>query len=263
MNIDELINFDHSLILDLTRTDFDNIVNKISTCDFQETMLSVVNIMANIDFMKNGVFSLVKTEDIYSSEILYRCIIEHYIKQEYLVLKYLTTRNNSVGIEYKYFSDIGEQFDFINSVNKQNKLFNKEEVEYDFNEVLSLRYPEYRNLSKQKVREIKNQFSINNLIKVICELSKNISNISEMKDFILDYSILSSFVHGGQNAINAMLSFSQNENQKQKEKYKIVRQAMNISYLSRFNVLILSSNFYKDSKKVMLLMKEQIGKIEP
>lgn len=263
MNISELIDLDRELVVDKISSDFESIVKMTGECGFMETMFSVINIMSNIEFMKSGIFSLINADDIYSSEILYRCMIEHYLKQKYLYLKYLSTKNNSVGIEFKYFGDISEQYDFINSINKQNGIFQKNEKEIDFNQIIGNKYPQYLNLTKKEIREIKNQFSVNNIIKSINEMEKIKSGVSEMKDFILDYSILSSFVHGGQNSINAMLSYSINPMNKESEKYKIVRQAINISYLSRINVLLLSSFFYKDYKKVIQKIVEQTSRITP
>ena len=98
---------------------FDVISDAIKKSMNKEKPLSIfsfVSFLPKIESIRLGVFDLARAEGYYSINILYRSLIEHYIKAVYLWIKTIENNNDEVGIDYWIFGSDKEIVDYARAL---------------------------------------------------------------------------------------------------------------------------------------------------
>ena len=149
------------------------------------------------NFLKEAIFELSKNEDIYSAGILFRSLIEHYVKFQYIFLRWAQEKNDTVGEEYYKFCDLAEDLSYIDSLKNANKLIVNEFISRNPFDILQEIKQE---ASKHSIKEIQNKASQFNYRKILEYIALTappniVSNF--IWKIIPEYSELSSLVHGG------------------------------------------------------------------
>ena len=52
--------------------------------EFKKSATTTIAFIGNTNFIKNGIFDLYESQNVYSIKILFRSLIEHYLKFQYL-----------------------------------------------------------------------------------------------------------------------------------------------------------------------------------
>lgn len=191
--------------------------------------------------------------DIYSSSVLLRGLIEHYLIFFYAITEIEKNRNDLVGISWYFIYKIAEDFKQENYINKIKAIKNREQI--NSLKLLQDKYPGLTQSDYEKINTIGNKFAKLDIIAK--QLINNINALEQVSDKIrvnvelLEfYNKLSSYVHGGPMAELESSSFLSIEKNADFRREKIISISETLTYTSYclfFDFINLStSNKYKN-----------------
>ena len=193
----------------------EKIINEI----FKETLVKIEDKISNHPYPKSIMAIYAKVQEIelirqslnnsdvnfYSSQVLLRILLEHYIVAYYMYFKTISDKNDTIGKEY--YDDYMKS-EIIKRENYYKKLDEiKGEPQHENINGYLEKYEVFENMSQREIDIIHqkaSQFGIRIIIKFLFD-HKNI-NVKEkalhymMFDFLEKYNKLSSYVHGGVSA---------------------------------------------------------------
>jgi len=152
-------------------------------------------------FLKNAILATCQSEDSYSSKILYRSYIEHYLRHRYLLFKFLEVKSDEPGNDYYHFAMLEEGIRFLYGVNKSNQIHSGTVGKIDLSEDIEalLQRPEYKGISKAEALSKSAQFEYKQILSYFRQ-ARSATTTPEIPFFrwlVADYAELSSYVHGG------------------------------------------------------------------
>jgi len=162
------------------------------------SVFSVTSFLAKVESLRIGLFEVAKLEEYYSLGVLFRALIEHFIKFQYMSMKMLNQSEDEIGIDYWLFGQDREMIDFAKSAQHAYRLLGIDD-KYDVNEILKKHGIITEEKSASKIRKRSEQFQFNNMVRYISnqlEYEKS-GNSQFLMMFFPKYSELSSCVHGG------------------------------------------------------------------
>lgn len=168
------------------------------------SIFSVVSFLPKIESIRLGVFDLARVEGYYSINILYRSLIEHYIKAIYLWIKTIENNNDEVGIDYWIFGSDKEIVDYARALGDSYSLLgiiNKESPKQTLERMGVLDGDK----SITKIKNRTEQFNYKNMVRYISTNTKmKEKGVAPIINKIFPmYSELSSCVHGGPESVGA------------------------------------------------------------
>jgi translation initiation factor 2 beta subunit (eIF-2beta)/eIF-5 len=176
-----------------------------------KTILTLSMLCFRIGTIKDGIITLAEYSEIYSTKILYRSIIEHYLRYQYLFSEFIIQRNDDPVIEYNLFSDLSELIDYGASWQFVKRINQDDVNNQELYTVLKNIRPQ---ISRYSIKEIKRNvanYRYRNIVKYLHNNLSSKGNIGLDNNFILniipEYSELSSYVHGGIYAEHETISF--------------------------------------------------------
>jgi len=199
--------------------------------------------ITSTNFIKNSIFDCAENEDIYSVKILFRSLIEHFLRFNYIFFKYTSVKNDSESYKYYLILDLSENLKYLKSIKSANSIFGEDEMRLDkLWDELCEKFPKYKTYNKKEIETWTKDYSIKNIIDFI--QNKLPGGNDEFNPFlpsiILEYSDLSSFVHGGIFAYKNNMNFIENE-KRQKELLRITNLALfTSSSIKKLSYLIFS-----------------------
>jgi len=173
---------------------------------YPSTFSSFLSLMARIDFICTGILEVSRDGNIYSARILFRSMIDHFLKSQYLFVRWGKERTDDVGNEYLHFCNLIEQVRLSDAYRKKNRLLNQEKETLTF-ELIRRSFPELASFTNKEIENKASQFSYGKIISYIANaVYKN--EILPEEAFLPAtfpfYADLSSFVHGGPYALKSM-----------------------------------------------------------
>lgn len=157
-----------------------------------------------IDSIRAGIFEVAKIEENYSLQILYRSLIEQFIKCQYISMKAMSSSDDTIGIDYWLFGQDQEKIDYVKSVVDSYSMIGIK-PKMDPDKFLEEAGVIGSSKSKSLIRKKTDQFRYKNMTRYISDAlnSTEDSTFSILKFIFPLYSELSSCVHGGPGSINA------------------------------------------------------------
>lgn len=161
----------------------------------------------------------------YAMMILYRSIIEHFIKHAYIFMRFHTEHNDDVGKDYYENCTYKEMINKAIAFTYPNKLKIKSDMKQDHKEALN-------NAGR---------FSFSYMIDYIYEycietgLEEEDESKKAMRQAKNDYSICSSFTHGGPEAITMKMEIDKRIIQSQSTGYALLAQLHTIQTFANFD----------------------------
>jgi len=213
-------------------------------------------------FIKNAILDIAESENLYSMNILYRSLFDHYLKFHFLFNRSLKNRDDEAANDYYLYCDIEENLSFIENLKKGQKIFGMPENIEAAWDLLTKHRPELKNLKLDEVKKKASQFQYKNLIR---SLWQDFSRKPDAEGFFLlklilpEYSELSSYVHGGVFAEYALGNFADN----QKRERAIIGTSRTTFFLFWFIVhftYVAAFQFDKSLKEPLLKITEIIRK---
>lgn len=196
MNIEEK----EKVINEIFRKTQNEIEQRIENHTYPKSMMAFYAKVQQIELIKE---SLNKSDgNFYSSQVLLRILLEHYLVAYYMYFKTMSDKNDKIGEEYY---DEYLKSEIIKQENYYKKLDEiKGEPKYtDINGYLE-KYELFENMEQREIDNIHqkaSQFDIRKIIKYLFEhkgtneKEKTLHKI--LFDFLEKYNKLSSYVHGG------------------------------------------------------------------
>ncbi len=211
MSIEDIFDIDDELIEQLN-TPLTEMCLEIKKSKSPKTLEAILMIQLNLSFLKTGIFKNAEDENYYSMNVLLRSLSELFIKHLYLFIEFCHKKDDSVGQDYYKWTDIKEYQDYFKGLEKERELLGMEEKKIDLDGIISEIYSGYAELPNKKKKG--NKYPFYKLLKYVNEKVPVKSSI--LTNLPTDYSIMSSFVHGGPHA-NRLLMFNgiNEENRKQ------------------------------------------------
>ena len=206
-------------------TEIDDCVFKIIEKDAGKVFLSFKNnnlektgqalslFHVKIGFIKNGIYDQIEHNNLYSANILYRTLIEHYLKAQFILLESLKDGNDNIGKEYYQFADASEKLQLGSAYKRAGEILFPEKTFDDVFEVLKEMFPEFKEYSKKEIRNNTAKFNYRQIVEALYDLFYVQQNTQGngnnfLVNLIPEYSDLSSYVHGGPAADKSILNLS-------------------------------------------------------
>ena len=199
MNDIEAIRDIDEQVFDTIKEPLAEISSSFSKTQYPKTLSTFSLFVAKVDFIKNAIFDVSSNEDIYSSKILYRALIEHMLKFQYLFFRFSQEKSDRPAEEYELFSDLAEDVEYTKAWLTVSKIRNDANTQQDIWDRLKEVKPELAKYSKKEIEEKVSQFRYKNVIKYINDVLPSDDRSRELPilKLIPEYSELSSFVHAG------------------------------------------------------------------
>ncbi|EMY63544.1 hypothetical protein LEP1GSC203_0414 [Leptospira terpstrae serovar Hualin str. LT 11-33 = ATCC 700639] len=154
-----------------------------------------------------NLIQLLRDKNYYSAKIIYRSLIEHYLKSQYLLSNF--DKNKNLSFDYHLYGKIEEFINDIKMKNLHRSLKGMDKLNEW--ELVKSSFPEIEFKTKKDLNDEIQNFSIKNIIKKLTYLFKEYSQIHDHFEIITrDYWESSMFVHGNPGA-NDFLIKSNNQ----------------------------------------------------
>lgn len=175
------------------------ILKLIETKKIPKTIELFSMYMNNTSFLKNGIFDSLESDNLYTSKVLFRSLIEHYLRFLFVYFNYLSDKDDTKSEHYYIALEISEFLAYNKPLNiMKGKNITTATLNNEWDN-LCIEYPALSKYSKKEILLYSKQLSIRNIIKFINEqvgVSKNTGYVL-LPNMISEYSKLSSYVHGG------------------------------------------------------------------
>lgn len=207
------------------------------------------------DKIFNAILSLATQDDLYSIYILYRSLLEHAYKSFYIFSKVATEFNDDTAEKYQKHFFISEVLAQQAGVLEMEDLINGKTDKTDFISFLVEKLPEMDGFDKENQKEISlaiKQFKLSEMIKFLHNnlASKNASVGHVFAQTLPEYSLVSTFTHGGSYASKIMDKFSELD-KLQEELDRVVKISFSVCGITKENVLVT----YRPDKEILNALK--------
>lgn len=198
-------------MFEIIEESFPSLLSTVFESDYRQTGLSLTSFHSKTHFIKNAIFDLCENDDLYSARILFRSLIEHFLRHQYIFIRFAFEKNDKVGEDFYKYCDLGENRDFLKNINSANKLVDDNYLKINVWDEIKKVQKDFNGIDSKYLEEKSNQFQYKNIIKYILDNIKDDSIKPMLQKIILNYSELSSFVHGGPFGEREMIRNSNSE----------------------------------------------------
>lgn len=159
---------------------------------FKKTSKALLAYIPKAGYIHNEIINCCATNGGYTTNILFRSLVEHTFRHLYIYTRALKEDSDDVGNEYYGKLKGSEDLESFSKMNNYNKIVRPNQTPWSTKED--------RN---KDIREIGKKFAISNIFFYLIENSKTDKHLVDegMKDYLLgrlkQYTDLSSYIHGG------------------------------------------------------------------
>lgn len=180
-------------------------------------------------FIKNSIFDSCDSDDYYGMKILYRCLIEHYVRFQFIFINWNLTKNDEFAKEYLEYNNAREVLDLLRAKISEQQLFDPNYILKDWDSFLK-DHPNFKSKTRKEVEEETKKYSFKNIVRFLNEQVKIGKTVTSefLGNLIVEYSNLSSFVHGGMKSYQEMMLMN-NELMRKKEYERICELSFQLS----------------------------------
>lgn len=221
----------------------------------KKTILALSAFHTHLSTLKNAIIDLSDAENIYSVKALYRIYLEHWMKGIYIWSRYISEKNDDVGVEYNSLGKIGEQLKYGNSVKQVSIILDAETKNLDVWDTLCKFDPNLSKLNKKEIIENTTKFEYKNIAKY---LSDNKAPGADWISMIIpEYSELSSYVHGGPSATEEYAKLYGGQFKAYRGMIRFVFNTCRMFSYSLFMLMLKDIDEQKKKQLIPLLLKLQ------
>ncbi len=151
--------------------------------------------------LKNGVFDMHETRNLYAARVLFRALTEHYLKAMYLFARYVVEKTDQVGTEYFDFCGAAEMIEYGEAWRARGRLFGEDRL-MQYTTLLDRFYPSIKSHSPKTIAAKSAQFKYRAILRYLAENGSGLVSVKVpfLANVIPSYALLSSYVHGGPTA---------------------------------------------------------------
>lgn len=169
-------------------------------------------------FLKNSIFDSCETDDYYGAKVVFRSLIEHFIRFQYLFTNWGKAKTDVFAEKYLDYGNAREVLDLIRVKISERQLADPNYKTDDWDNFLK-EHPNFVDKSRKEVEQETLKYTFKNIVKFLnsefkkgnCEMSPFLGHL------ITEYSSLSSFVHGGMKSYQEIMEA--NSEEKRREEY--------------------------------------------
>jgi hypothetical protein len=179
-----------------------------------KTGMVMIQFMAKGNFLKTAIFDLCEVGNIYGVNIIFRSLIEHTLKAQYIFMKWSENKNDLTAEHYMQWYEASETYDFMKAVEASLKIFDPKNKHFRPDNDLFDQNPSYKAKSIREIKDISSQFKYRNILKYINDKifkDSDLKELGHLKKIIPTYAELSGYVHGGPTADKDMQKYSNEE----------------------------------------------------
>ena len=165
-----------------------------------------LSFIASTELIKNGILDLAKSENAYAAKVLFRSLIEHFLRFQYIWVRVCEEKSDVTPEEYLKFSSFKEGLLIGKTWKRVAKLLGQDSPLTPY-EALKAIIPDIASYSNKEIDKRASQFDLANVVEHICrklKLPKDSKKLPIPLAMIPEYGDLSSFVHGAPAAIQIM-----------------------------------------------------------
>jgi DNA polymerase III delta prime subunit len=183
----------------------DNIPKLIAWADSKdnaETIKSIIGLANGCHEIKSGILNFINVNNIYCANILFRSLIEHYSKFLMVVYRFSKENNNSVGLDNLIYAKAYEIKSYGNALKLHKNLRGEDDSKVDYSVAIRKFSEDAANKKSEELKSASEQFNYRNVVKHFESDENNFfkEQLDVFAPMILEYSELSTFVHGGPEA---------------------------------------------------------------
>lgn len=222
----------------------------------------LIMFMTGSNFIKNSIFDCIENDDVYSSKILFRSLIEHFLRFKFISINYLTGKSDSKSEYYYTILEISEYLSISKSIKAVNKIngIDEQTITEMWTELCE-KFPKLKTYNKKEIEEFTRSFSIRNIIGFLTEtISKSDPKEFLLSKMIIEYSELSSFVHGGIFAYKSCFQYS-NKIERQKEQERLAGLTYQLCGSIKYFSYLIFYQFNNEFGPLFLKTEELIKKV--
>lgn len=247
---------------------FENIKTSTFATLYPKTALILQLLDIGSNFIKNSILDNCETDNYYSVKILYRCLIEHYLKFQFIFTKWGISKTDDFSAEYLEYSDAREVLDSIKARVSEHQLYDPEYKIADWDSFLAS-HPMFKSKTRKQVDIESQKYTFKNVIRFLNEKYTEGKHdlSSHLGKFIIEYSELSSFVHGGTKSYQemmAMQSLSQREQEYNRISGLALQQSSSIKLFSLSMYIqtdkdLFSKHYFKMDALIKQIVTDEDG----
>ena len=230
-------------------------LSNLKSTDKPLSISSMTSFIPKVESIRIGIFEVAKIDEYYSLNILFRSLIEHFVKAQYIWMKILRNKDDEIGIDYWLFGQDQENIDYAKALQQSYSL-----VGINPNVSPAETLKEMGVISKDKsvnqIRKKSEQFRFKKMTHYIADQLKAKENGKApiLRSFSPHYSELSSCVHGGPDSVSAY--------EKGPETVKgILEMATFASLLTRWSTFILCYQYEKSVEPLCQITQKYLQKL--
>src|ERR1019366_2479352 len=172
-----------------------------------KTFRVFLSFIASTEFIKNGILDLAETENVYAAKILFRALIEHLLRFQYVWFRVCEEKSDAAAEDYLKHGLFKEALQIARSWKRVAKILGRDS-RLTAHEAVREVIRGAADYSNREIDEQASQFEYTKIIEYIFEKMKpgGVEEIPFLLRIIPNYGDLSCFVHGAPGAMNVMAS---------------------------------------------------------
>ena len=231
--------------------------------NFPNTGQVMTTFVTKINFIKTAIFSLCESDNLYATNIVFRSLIEHFLKAQYIFMKWAEDKNDNVGENYNKWYQASELYDYAKSWEAVSKLVNNCKSNVVIEEELYEFWPDLKEKNIKDIKRVADQFKYRSIIKYIHEKVPNHSKSIE-ESFLLKiiprYAELSGFVHGGPSADKEIMSLIDNH-ERENKLIEIADLTVDMTASINRYLIIMLMNIDRSYEKILFKLRKYYGNV--
>ncbi|MBS46459.1 MAG: hypothetical protein CMN60_01620 [Sphingobium sp.] len=171
------------------------LVSEYKNSNYPQSITSLMGLMRTINSLKLAAFDLAEESEthLYAIKTLLRPAIEHFLRFSYLQAQLVKNKNDCAGEEYRKYCVVSEIIAFVKS---HYALVPEKEIQEKV--LKNLKKNKGFELSNRQLEQIVSKWSYKNIARKLDKLlNKDKEKLTFFRELVVQYSELSSFVHGG------------------------------------------------------------------
>lgn len=167
MGIDDIRDRD-DLVFNVFKDNHPIVEDYLRITKFPATATALLMLNTSSNFIKNSIFDVCETTDIYSGKILFRSLIDHFLRFNLLFLSWVTEKSDEVGHNYLSICDAKDVIDLMKAYKFVGTIRGVQRPSESDDEILKqFPNPIFQKYSKKEVEQLAQQYTYKNIIKKI------------------------------------------------------------------------------------------------
>ncbi len=210
---------------------------------FEKTGAVMTSLVVRLGFLKKGILALAEGDNLYGIGVLFRVFLEHILRVNALFLQASVERSDNFADQYSQLR-LSEAFEYLKAYKVAGL-----DIGNHPKTVLDQWFPEARSLTEKDIGRLVKPFQYKELVKLMRQLLD-----AKAPDFLAkiipNYSELSSFVHGGPSAGQA-LTLLLDDDSRVAEIVRITGLTVGMLYSAERWLLILATSVRPDFQSLL------------